>query len=46
MANDHSFYSAEAAMLRARRASEIDWVGMPNDVYFDVLSTLFGNFCS
>ncbi len=46
MANDHSFYSAEMAMLCARHANEVDWVGTPNDSYFDVLSTPFGNSCS
>jgi hypothetical protein len=46
MANDHLFYSAETAMLYACHANEVDWVGMPNDVYFDDLLTPFGNFCS
>jgi hypothetical protein len=46
MADDHSFYSAETETLRAHRANEVDWVGTPNDFYFDVLSTPFGNFCS
>ncbi len=46
MANYHLFYSAEMAMLCARHANEVDLVGMPNDIYFDVLSTPFGNFCS
>ncbi len=46
MADDHSFYSAETAMLCARCANEVDWVGMPNDVCFDVFVTPFGNFCS
>ncbi len=46
MADDHSFYSAETAMLCAHHANKIDCVGMPNDVYFDVLLTPFGNFCS
>jgi hypothetical protein len=46
MVDDHSFYSAETAMLRARHANKVDWVGTPNDFYFDVLSTPFSNFCS
>jgi hypothetical protein len=46
MADDHSFYRAEMAMLCACRANEVDWVGMPNDVYFDFFATSFSNFCS
>jgi hypothetical protein len=46
MAYDHLFYSAETAMLHARGANKVDWVGMPDDVYFDVFMTPFGNFCS
>ncbi len=44
MADDHSFYSAETTMLCARGANEVDWVGMPDDVNFDVFSTPFSNF--
>jgi hypothetical protein len=46
MADDHSFYSAEMALLCARRANKVDWVGTPNDLYFNVLLTPFNNFCS
>jgi hypothetical protein len=46
MANDHLFYSAEMAMLRARGANKVDWVGTPDDFNFDVFSTPFSNFCS
>jgi hypothetical protein len=46
MANDHSFYSAEMALLCVHGANEVDWVGMPDDFDFDVFSTKFGNFCS
>ena len=41
MADDRSFYRAETAMLCAHRANKVDWVGMPNDFYFDVLLTPF-----
>ncbi len=37
MADDHSFYSAETAMLCACGANKVDWVGTPNDFDLGIL---------
>jgi hypothetical protein len=45
VADDHSFHGAETAVLRARGANEVDGIGMPDNVHFDVWATPFRHLC-